>query len=146
MREETFSLVRINFGAVLIGGKKVMLENPIAVKPKHATAQAAMLAQSSMDFCVLLLGTLWWWSQSVIVSVATTSMALLPAAKPTAAGSVATDRARTATKMIRPRCMVMLFFINDKARRAERKATKPQSQITAVSYRYVNGPANRNVH
>ena len=59
MREETFSLVRINFGAVLIGGKKVMLENPIAVKPKHATAQAAMLAQSSMDFCVLLLGTLW---------------------------------------------------------------------------------------
>src|ERR1017187_1948624 len=61
--EDTLSLVRINLGAVLSGDEKAISENSVAVKPKHAIAQAAMHAPSSVVFCVLSLGILWWWSQ-----------------------------------------------------------------------------------
>src|SRR5664280_2314100 len=82
----------------------------VPVKLKHLSAHPAIDAQSSMYFCVLPLGALWWWSQSGIAGEAEISIAVVaPDAKPIAAGSVATDRAiRTAT-MVRPIRMNPLY-------------------------------------
>ena len=74
----------------------------MAVKPKQMAAQAAIQAAWSADFCVLSAGALWWWwSQSGIACVTDISVAAVAlAAKPTVAGSIATDRARTIAKMV----------------------------------------------
>src|SRR5450830_1160028 len=89
IREETWMRARTGLSAALAGNEKAMPEKTVAVKLKHLSAQAATHAQSSAVFCVLSLGTLWWWSQSGIVSDADISVAVaILAAKPIAAGSV----------------------------------------------------------
>jgi hypothetical protein len=102
--EEILLLVRAGLRAALAGGKNAMAEKAAAMTLKQLSAQAAMHAPSSTDFCVLPSGVLWWWwSQSGIVGEAEISIAVVaPAAKPIAAGSVATDRATRAVKMVRP--------------------------------------------
>jgi hypothetical protein len=83
----------------------------VPVKLKHLSAHPAIDAQSSMDFCVLPPGALWWWwSQSGIAGEAEISIAVVaPAAKPIAAGSVATDRATRTATMVRPIRMNPLY-------------------------------------
>jgi hypothetical protein len=101
--EDKWLLASTGLSAALGGDEKAMLEKSVAVTLKQCRAQTAMQAASSVVFCVWLLGKLWWrWSQSGIASDIDTSMVLLPAAKPTAAGSVATDRAIRTAKMARP--------------------------------------------
>ena len=106
-------LVRTGLSAALIGDEMMKLESPVAVKPKHASAQLAMQAASSVVFCVLSLGALWWWSQSGIALDADTSVIVVvaPAANPDAVGSVATDRATSMTKTVRPMRMFIRYFI-----------------------------------
>src|ERR1035437_9342910 len=88
-----------------------MPEKAAAMKLKQLSAQAAMHAPSSVDFCVLPPGALWWWwSQSGIAGEAEISIAVVaPDAKPIAAGSVATDRATRAVKMVWPIRMNPLY-------------------------------------
>jgi hypothetical protein len=102
--EEILLLVRAGLSAALAGVENAMAEKAAAMTLKQLSAQAAMHAPSSTDFCVLPPGALWWWwSQSGIVGEAEISIAVVvPAAKPIAAGSVATDRATRAVKMVRP--------------------------------------------
>jgi hypothetical protein len=104
--------VRTGLSAALAGDEKAMPEKTVAVKLKHLSAQAAIHAQLSAVFCVLSLGTLWWWwSQSGIVSDADISVAVgALAAKPIAAGSVATDRPTRTAKIVRPMRMVIFVF------------------------------------
>lgn len=70
-----------------------------SVKLKQFSAQAAMQALSSVDFWMSSLAALWRWSQSAadmpIVDLAAD-------AKPTDAGSKATDRPIRTAKMVRP--------------------------------------------
>jgi hypothetical protein len=110
--DQTVLLVRTSLSAALAGDEKAMPENPVAVKLKHVSAQAAMHAPSSAALCVLSLGALWWWwSQSGIVSAANISVAVVtPAAKPIAAGSIATDRATTIAKMVWPMRIFILYW------------------------------------
>ena len=82
------------------------------MKLKQLSAQEAMHAPSSAVFCVLPPGALWWWwSQSGIAWEAEISIAVVaPAAKPIAAGSVATDRATRVAIMVRPMRVVIFCF------------------------------------
>jgi len=103
--EEILLLVRAGLSAALAGVENAMAEKAAAMTLKQLSAQAAMHAPSSTDFCVLPPGALWWWwwSQSGIAVGAEISIIVVaPAAKPIAAGSVATDRATRAVKMVRP--------------------------------------------
>lgn len=101
--EEILLLVRAGLSAALAGVENAMAEKAAAMTLKQLSAQAAMHAPSSTDFCVLPPGALWWWSQSGIAGEAEISIAVVvPAAKPIAAGSVATDRATRAVNMVRP--------------------------------------------
>ncbi|HEY5216009.1 MAG TPA: hypothetical protein VIJ17_03850 [Pseudolabrys sp.] len=84
-------------------------ENPVAVKLKQWSAQAAMHALSSAVFCVLSLGAVWWCSQSGIACDADTAIGAAPA-KPSDAGSVATDRPTSMAKMVRPMRRVIWYF------------------------------------
>jgi hypothetical protein len=113
--------VRTGLSAALAGDEKAMPEKTVAVKLKHLSAQAAMHAQSCAVLCVLSLGALWWWSQSGIVSDADISVAVgTLAAKPIAAGSVATDRPTRTAKMVRPmRRVIFVFRQNVKLRICE---------------------------
>jgi len=108
--EETWVRVRTSLSVVLAGDEKAMPETTVAVKLKHLSAQAAIHAQSSAAWCVLPLGAV-WWSQSGIVSDADISVAVVKlAAKPIAAGSVATDRPTRTAKMARP-IRILMFYI-----------------------------------
>jgi hypothetical protein len=110
MSEEILLLVRAGLSAALAGGENAMAEKAAAMTLKQLSAQAAMHAPSSMDFCVLPPGALWWWSQSGIAGEAEISIAVIaPDAKPVAAGSVATDRATRTATMVRPIRMNPLY-------------------------------------
>lgn len=107
--EEMAPFIRTGLSATLAGDENAMPEKSIAVKLKQCKAQAAM--QSAAVFCGVLAGKAWmWWSQSgmeldtdiSIVDDAT-------AAKPAAAGSVATDRAIIIAKMVwAMRCILVV--------------------------------------
>jgi len=104
--------VRTGLSAVLAGDEKVMPEEPGAVKLKHVSAQAAIHAQSVAVLFVLSLGVWRWWSQSGIALEADIFVAVATlAAKPVAAGSVATARLIKTAKMVRPMRRVMLYFV-----------------------------------
>jgi hypothetical protein len=104
--------VRTGLSAVLAGDEKVMPEKPGAVKLKHVSAQAAIHAQSVAVLFVLSLGAWRWWSQSGIALEADIFVAVATlAAKPVAAGSVATARLTRTAKMVRPMRRVMLYFV-----------------------------------
>jgi len=103
--------VRKGLSAALAGDEKAMPEKAVAVKLKHLSAQAAIHAQSSAALCVLPLGAAWWWSQPGIVSDADISVVVVRlAAKPIAAGSVATDRPTRTAKMVRPIRMLIFYL------------------------------------
>jgi hypothetical protein len=115
MSEEILPLVRTGLSAALAGGENATAEETAVMTLKQLSAQAAMHAPSSMDFCVLPSGALWWWwSQSGIASAADISVAVdAMAAKPSVAGSVATDRPKRTAKMVWAMRSVMAFLIEN---------------------------------
>jgi hypothetical protein len=119
MREATWSLVRTGLIAALAGDEKAMPEKPVAVKLKQCKAQAAMHAESSAVFCVLSAGAVWrWCSQSGVGADADADISVADgavAAKPSAAGSIATDRLIRMAIMVRPMRIVILCFVRTAA-------------------------------
>jgi hypothetical protein len=81
-----------------------MIDDAVAAKLKHFSAQVAMAAQSSMAFSH---GLALWGQQSGMSSIADMPTAgagdLTPA--PPAAGSIATERPMRSARMVRPRFM-----------------------------------------
>jgi hypothetical protein len=106
-------LVRTGRSAALAGDEKMTPEKATPVKLKHLSEQPARDAQSYADFSVLLPGAMWWrWSQSGIAFVTDISAAVrAPAAMPTVAGGVATDKAKRTATMVRPMRRIMTYLI-----------------------------------
>lgn len=104
-------VMRTGLSVVLTGDDKAISAKLGATKLKQLSAQPAMHAVSSAVFCVSPVGTLWRWSQSAIVREAEISIAVVaPAAKPVAAGNVATDKPIRAARMARPMRRIMFNF------------------------------------
>jgi hypothetical protein len=84
-----------------------MIDDEVAAKLKHFSAQVAMLAQSSMAFAH---GSAFWGQQSGMPSIADMPAAgagdLTPA--PPAAGSSATASAMRSARIVRPTLMAWL--------------------------------------
>lgn len=107
--EETAPSTRAGLSAALAGSEKATPEQSVAVKLKQCSAQAAIQAKSSAVFCGLPAGAAWmWWSQSGM-ALDTDAVDADTAAKPAAAGSVATDRAIIIAKIVwAMRCILVV--------------------------------------
>jgi hypothetical protein len=84
--------------------ENTMFENDVAAKLKHIRAQAAIEAQSPI---ALSQGRVMGGQQSMssMADVADISVGMTLTRAPTAAGSIATDRAIRSARMVRPRFM-----------------------------------------
>ena len=104
-------VTRAGLSVALTGDDKAIPPKLGDTKLKQLSAQPALHAVSSAVFCVSPLGALWRWSQSDVAGEAEISIAVVaPAAKPVAAGSVATDRATRTATMVRPiRRFIMIY-------------------------------------
>jgi hypothetical protein len=109
--EETAPSKRAGLSAALAGSEKATPEKLVAVKLKQCSAQAAIQANSSAVFCGLPAGAAcMWWSQSgMALDTDISAVDADTAAKPAAAGSVATDRAIITAKMVwAMRCILVV--------------------------------------